>query len=249
LTQQERQTVEASLDATQGLGPDGPFPHFRAGVPVFDHREDLEPHQDMVVRVEAQSEANRGVLGVLGLTTCAILNIRVDEAMNASKGMGKTLRRSSRNNKPSGATSASIFGGMQMRNFLLGTLSFALLSAVPLRATIINTTLTPFTGDPAEVLVIADDESNPGFVQLTVELTSPSSGDISALYFFLDIDPFPASLEIAGADVTATALAQGGVSAVGGAFNNMNPFCCFDGGIAFGGAGDDGIIRPSSSAT
>jgi hypothetical protein len=131
---------------------------------------------------------------------------------------------------------------MQMRNFLLGTLSFALLSAVPLRATIINTTLTPFTGDPAEVLVIADDVSNPGFVQLTVELTSPSSGDISALYFFLDIDPFPASLDITGADVTATALAQGGVSAVGGDFNNMNPFCCFDGGIAFGGPGDDGIV-------
>lgn len=135
---------------------------------------------------------------------------------------------------------------------VLLTGAFFLCTTMPVQATSIDFEFGAFTGDPLRALLTIDDETTAGQITFNLRVApdadEPNTGDLRGLFFNIDVDPFPSSLDLAsftsisGGPVTDVLVSNNGVTDTGGG-NNINPAGPFDVGIEIGnsgiGGGDD----------
>ena len=112
----------------------------------------------------------------------------------------------------------------------------------------ISTTLNPFTGTSAEVLVTIDDMAGaPGDVKFTVEVVpNPNIGDIRGVFFHISDESLLSGLSVLGADITDEQIGPANTVINLGGGNNLNGGgspCGCDVGVEIGspGIGSDDI--------
>lgn len=117
-------------------------------------------------------------------------------------------------------------------------LLWALVAAAPAGATVIETTATPFTGDPIEVRITFDDEgAGDGEIWIGVEVAGGYEGDLRGLFLNLADDSLLAGLEVTGPDVTRVRKGSLLNLGHGSNLNGGGTPCPCDLGIEFGSPG------------
>ena len=135
---------------------------------------------------------------------------------------------------------------MQMQSRVASRLSaalpLALLLAADAGAASIETLLHPFTGDDTEVRIILDDASDPGAIEVRIEVTG-AIGDIRGVFFDFVNDALLGGLSVTGEHLTSYSIDSVRGQGPGNNLNGGGSPCPCDLGIEIGtpGIGVDDI--------
>lgn len=128
---------------------------------------------------------------------------------------------------------------------LVGLAAMVLL-ATSAHATLVDATASPFTGDPIEVSIRIDDESEPGHLVITLEVAGEDRiGDLRGFFAQVADESLLDGLSVSGDQVTGSRFAANDVINLGGGsnLNGGGSPCPCDLGVEIGdpgtGRGDD----------